>query len=237
MADSFVTRVKNRMKEDNEILASVDNTPITITCPSCKGQGRIPREYESQMVALIPASDDRLKPSRTGYYVIITIITCVIIATSTFLLLMPRNLHLSSNIPRYSPDSVIISESNNTINISVMAVYEFRNENYYPAVVQSLKVVVINNQTNLGEATNYTQVTVPMRSTKTQYVRVNITYQNNPEVTGYCVGSIGILIIPFQATATSSSFGHTAECSSTDYPYVDCKRTKTNYLHQNKLLP
>nr|AAH53198.1 Zgc:64013 protein [Danio rerio] len=37
----------------------------SITCPTCQGTGRIPRNQENQLVALIPYSDQRLKPRRT----------------------------------------------------------------------------------------------------------------------------------------------------------------------------
>ncbi|KAG7282960.1 hypothetical protein CRUP_028477 [Coryphaenoides rupestris] len=39
----------------------------SVTCPTCQGTGRIPRGQENQLVALIPYSDQRLRPSRTDY--------------------------------------------------------------------------------------------------------------------------------------------------------------------------
>ncbi|PWA28329.1 hypothetical protein CCH79_00018888 [Gambusia affinis] len=36
-----------------------------VTCPTCQGTGRIPRDKENQLVALIPYSDQRLRPRRT----------------------------------------------------------------------------------------------------------------------------------------------------------------------------
>ncbi|KAK2522313.1 Tmem106a [Columba livia] len=36
-----------------------------VNCPTCQGTGRIPREQERQLVALIPYGDQRLKPRRT----------------------------------------------------------------------------------------------------------------------------------------------------------------------------
>ncbi|XP_015255629.1 PREDICTED: transmembrane protein 106B-like [Cyprinodon variegatus] len=37
----------------------------SVTCATCQGTGRIPRGQENQLVALIPYSDQRLRPRRT----------------------------------------------------------------------------------------------------------------------------------------------------------------------------
>ncbi|GFN73761.1 transmembrane protein [Plakobranchus ocellatus] len=37
----------------------------SVPCPSCRGLGRVPKELENQLVALIPMKDGRLKPRRT----------------------------------------------------------------------------------------------------------------------------------------------------------------------------
>ncbi|MEQ2240476.1 hypothetical protein ILYODFUR_015367, partial [Ilyodon furcidens] len=37
----------------------------SITCPTCQGTGRIPSEQVNELVALIPYSDQRLRPQRT----------------------------------------------------------------------------------------------------------------------------------------------------------------------------
>ncbi|XP_061521623.1 LOW QUALITY PROTEIN: transmembrane protein 106B-like [Phycodurus eques] len=40
----------------------------SVTCPTCQGTGRIPRGQENQLGALIPYSDQRLRPRRTYTY-------------------------------------------------------------------------------------------------------------------------------------------------------------------------
>lgn len=37
----------------------------SVPCPSCSGSGRIPKELEGQLVAIIPVNDKRLRPRRT----------------------------------------------------------------------------------------------------------------------------------------------------------------------------
>merc|ERR550519_2100257 len=49
-------------------------------CPTCDGHGKVPKEKERHLVALIPADDDRLKPSRTKSYVLAAVVVSVLIA-------------------------------------------------------------------------------------------------------------------------------------------------------------
>ncbi|XP_042360251.1 transmembrane protein 106B-like [Plectropomus leopardus] len=37
----------------------------TVHCPTCQGTGRIPRGQESKLVAVIPCTDQRLRPRHT----------------------------------------------------------------------------------------------------------------------------------------------------------------------------
>ena len=49
-----------------------ENSPLLLNksksrgkpCPTCKGSGKVDREQENQLIALIPLSDRRLKPKR-----------------------------------------------------------------------------------------------------------------------------------------------------------------------------
>ena len=60
------------------------------TCPTCKGTGRIAKEQEEELVALIPYNDQRLRPSRTKLYVIIAVIVCLVASGSTLFFILPR---------------------------------------------------------------------------------------------------------------------------------------------------
>ncbi|EPB78733.1 hypothetical protein ANCCEY_02123 [Ancylostoma ceylanicum] len=71
----------------------------SVPCPSCKGTGRIPKEMEETLVALIPLNDDRLKPKRTWFWVLIGIAMCTLLASGAIFMLVPRAVDLHSNRP------------------------------------------------------------------------------------------------------------------------------------------
>ncbi|KAM6376432.1 transmembrane protein 106B isoform 2-T2 [Alca torda] len=56
----------------------------SVTCPTCQGTGRIPRGQENQLVALIPYSDQRLRPRRTKLYVTASVINTLNITNNNY---------------------------------------------------------------------------------------------------------------------------------------------------------
>ncbi|XP_054047324.1 transmembrane protein 106B isoform X2 [Rissa tridactyla] len=64
----------------------------SVTCPTCQGTGRIPRGQENQLVALIPYSDQRLRPRRTKLYVTASVIVCLLLSGLAVFFLFPRSI-------------------------------------------------------------------------------------------------------------------------------------------------
>ncbi|XP_043995062.1 transmembrane protein 106B-like isoform X3 [Gambusia affinis] len=67
-----------------------------VTCPTCQGTGRIPRDKENQLVALIPYSDQRLRPRRTKLYVSASVVLCLLLSSLAVFFLFPRSIDVSS---------------------------------------------------------------------------------------------------------------------------------------------
>ncbi|KAM9255069.1 transmembrane protein 106A isoform 3-T3 [Cariama cristata] len=63
-----------------------------VNCPTCQGTGRIPREQEKQLVALIPYGDQRLKPRRTKLYVCLAVTICLLTTSFSIFFLFPRSI-------------------------------------------------------------------------------------------------------------------------------------------------
>ncbi|XP_040981551.1 transmembrane protein 106A isoform X2 [Aquila chrysaetos chrysaetos] len=63
-----------------------------VNCPTCQGTGRIPREQEKQLVALIPYGDQRLKPRRTKLYVCVAVTICLLTTSLSIFFLFPRSV-------------------------------------------------------------------------------------------------------------------------------------------------
>ncbi|CAB1311984.1 unnamed protein product [Coregonus sp. 'balchen'] len=57
---------KRRFRSHSQLYGAIGDSIGNLgdTCPTCRGIGRIPRGHD-QLVAVIPCSDKRLKPSRT----------------------------------------------------------------------------------------------------------------------------------------------------------------------------
>ena len=64
-------------------------------CPSCQGTGRISKDDEENLVALIPYDDERLKPSRTKYYVIFAVAVCLVAFGLALFFFWPRTVIFS----------------------------------------------------------------------------------------------------------------------------------------------
>ncbi|XP_044540543.1 transmembrane protein 106B, partial [Gracilinanus agilis] len=64
----------------------------SVTCPTCQGTGRIPRGQENQLVALIPYSDQRLRPRRTKLYVMASVLACLLLSGLAVFFLFPRTI-------------------------------------------------------------------------------------------------------------------------------------------------
>ncbi|KRY93781.1 Polyphosphoinositide phosphatase, partial [Trichinella pseudospiralis] len=76
---------------------SVSESMNCIACPSCLGNGYIPRDREDELVALIPFSDKRLKPSKTWMWVISSILICLLLSGLALYFLLPRTINVFSN--------------------------------------------------------------------------------------------------------------------------------------------
>lgn len=202
----------------------------TIPCPSCRGVGRIPREQEHKLVALIPLNDDRLKPSRTKLYVILAVGICLVVGGLLLFFLYPRTIKLNSNMPNLTPDYLYINTSQNLLFMTVVNRYNISNQNYVTIDAVKLEVTAVLFQQTIAAATNVTTLSVPLRSTRTHYVAINMTLNTEAQtyIITYCgKGSsmyVRELLMPFQATLTTDYMGHTEQTSLTTYQQVRCNK-------------
>uniref|UniRef100_A0A7E4UW73 Transmembrane protein 106A n=1 Tax=Panagrellus redivivus TaxID=6233 RepID=A0A7E4UW73_PANRE len=128
---------------------STDYTELmsgSVPCPSCGGSGRIPKELEETLVALIPMSDDRLKPKKTVLYVLVGIIVCAIIAAIFIYVFLPRTVILTSNSP---PIEVVFisdrdNETHSRIEFNFANAVNVTNTNYFPVDIVNVSATVIS---------------------------------------------------------------------------------------------
>ncbi|CAD5117386.1 DgyrCDS6160 [Dimorphilus gyrociliatus] len=129
---------------------SVDDSPstesVTVKCPSCRGSGRIPKEYESQLVAIIPVRDKRLKPRRTWLWIVLTLAICIILASLLGFFLAPRSVKLSlrsnhlNGTKIYDNNASDFTQSDVKV-ISILS-YKITNTNFYPIYISKLQMTI-----------------------------------------------------------------------------------------------
>ncbi|CDQ67057.1 unnamed protein product [Oncorhynchus mykiss] len=88
---------KRRLQSHSQLYGAITGNStgnLGDTCPTCWGVGRIPRGHD-QLVAVIPCSDIRLRPSRTKLYVCISVVVCLLICCLILFFLFPRSISLS----------------------------------------------------------------------------------------------------------------------------------------------
>ncbi|XP_059828603.1 transmembrane protein 106B-like isoform X2 [Hypanus sabinus] len=184
----------------------------SVTCPTCQGTGRIPRGQENQLVALIPYSDQRLRPRRTKLYVTSSVILCLLLSGLAVFFLFPRTI-----------DSMLNITNNNLYSVSVANI---------SAQVQFSKTVIgktrISNITKIG----------PLDMKQIDYSVHTVIGDQMSYMYGYCtLTSIKVhnIVILMQATVTTSYFGHTEQVSLERYQYVDCGKNTTYYKRSENL--
>ncbi|VDK45326.1 unnamed protein product [Anisakis simplex] len=203
----------------------------SVPCPSCKGSGRIPKEMEEMLVALIPVNDDRLKPKRTWVYVLCGILICVLLAGGVIFLMVPRAVDLSSirppveiiNVFDHDPDHISFYFLN-AINIS--------NANYYSVRVVNSSATIISkfqpwSSDVVGHGYNATTTIVTPRSRNKHLILFNNTVTLKGGVAEYCQAPFSRLTslyvnMQFDISVTLEYLNHREQATISTVQQVCC---------------
>ncbi|XP_055019732.1 transmembrane protein 106B-like [Boleophthalmus pectinirostris] len=204
----------------------------SVTCPTCQGTGRIPRGQENQLVALIPYSDQRLRPSRTKLYVTLSVALCLLLSGLAVFFLFPRPIDVSyvgikSAYVSYDQDKrIVFLNITSTLNIT--------NNNYYAIYMTNITAEVQFYKTVIGKAKiNNSTLIIPLDERQVDYTVPTIIADDMSYMFAYCtmptirVHNIGVMML---VTVTTSYFGHAEQVSQETYQYVDCGANTTT-LH------
>ncbi|XP_018609876.1 transmembrane protein 106B-like [Scleropages formosus] len=204
----------------------------SVTCPTCQGTGRIPRGQENQLVALIPYSDQRLRPRRTKLYVTVSVLLCLFLSALAVFFLFPRSIDVTyvgvkSVYVTYNQDKKIIYLNvTNTLNIT--------NNNYYSVEVANITAQVQFSKTVIGKArvSNITYIG-PLDLQQIDYMVPTVIADEMSYMYDYCtLPTIKVhnIVVMMQVTVTTTYFGHAEQVSQEMYQYVDCGGNTTS-LH------
>lgn len=204
----------------------------TVPCPTCRGLGRISKDQENSMVALIPLSDKRLKPRRTTLYVGIAILMCLFIGAMLMFFLLPRSVSLSSSREKLNPIHTVVDKEKQYVFLTIRNAYNISNNNYFAVTISDLSVTVLFDTKVMGEAENTTKLTVPMRTYRTHYIELNVTFSGDEGyIAFYCSDTSKFghtLLMPFDSVVKTNYLGHTEEVTLTTYQHVKCSNGKTD---------
>lgn len=210
----------------------------SVTCPTCQGTGRIPRGQENQLVALIPYSDQRLRPRRTKLYVMASVFVCLLLSGLAVFFLFPRSIDVkyigvkSAYVSYDSQKRMIYLNITNTLNIT--------NNNYYSVEVENITAQVQFSKTVIGKSrlSNITNIG-PLDMKQIDYKVPTVIAEEMSYMYDFCtLPSIKVhnIVLMMQVTVTTAYFGHSEQISQERYQYVDCGRNTTYQLAQSEYL-
>lgn len=207
--------------------SSSEESP-TVTCPTCRGIGRIPRGQEKELVALIPYSDQRLKPRRTKCYVCIAVFSCLVICAIVAALLIQLSVTVdhagvnSSLVAHDASTSTVYLETTNKLNIT--------NDNLIGIKILDLNVEVLHMSVVVGTLNLKEDGTVGSRVTNKQIfytVKSNVQDPNTFKVCTWDQIKVHNILLLIQGYLKFSHIGHEEQVQFSGYEYLDCKNNST----------
>ncbi|XP_062034301.1 transmembrane protein 106B [Lepus europaeus] len=210
----------------------------SVTCPTCQGTGRIPRGQENQLVALIPYSDQRLRPRRTKLYVMASVFVCLLLSGLAVFFLFPRSI----DVKYIGVKSAYVSYDvqKRTIYLNITNTLNITNNNYYSVEVENITAQVQFSKTVIGKArlNNITNIG-PLDMKQIDYTVPTVIAEEMSYMYDFCtLLSIKVhnIVLMMQVTVTTTYFGHSEQISQERYQYVDCGRNTTYQLGQSEYL-
>ncbi|XP_012612579.1 transmembrane protein 106B [Microcebus murinus] len=210
----------------------------SVTCPTCQGTGRIPRGQENQLVALIPYSDQRLRPRRTKLYVMASVSVCLLLSGLAVFFLFPRSI----DVKYIGVKSAYVSYDvqKRTIYLNITNTLNITNNNYYSVEVENITAQVQFSKTVIGKArlNNLTNIG-PLDMKQIDYTVPTVIAEEMSYMFDFCtLLSIKVhnIVLMMQVTVTTTYFGHSEQISQERYQYVDCGRNTTYQLGQSEYL-
>ncbi|NWI94736.1 T106C protein, partial [Pitta sordida] len=201
----------------------------SVTCPTCQGTGCIPTEQVNELVALIPYSDQRLRPQRTKLYVLLSVLLCLLVSGLVVFFLFPHSVLVDDDGIKVV--RVWFDKKNSVVLLAITATLKIRNSNFYSVTVTSLtsQVQYMNTVVGTQQVTNVTSI----RPLSDKLVNFTVKAElGGPFSYVYFFCTIPKVkvhnIVIFMRTSVKLSYvGHTTQSSLERYRYVDCSSNST----------
>lgn len=197
---------------------------LTQTCPTCGGTGKLTREQEHDLVALIPVRDSRLRPRRTLLYLLLAVFLCLTVCTVIGVIFFPRSI--SVKLIEASPKNISIPRSNETdpfiiINCTTL----IKNNNFFEAHLDSITVQVNWNNYVVADPDIPGVIRVPARSSVNRTLIVKTVYkdQEAQRIKRVCCGWSFNLAFLITVSAKTHSLTVSSEASDFQLEYINCE--------------
>lgn len=197
----------------------------TVDCPSCKGTGRMPRGQQSELVAVIPCNDQRLKPRHTKLYVAVSVGVCLLLSSLVLFFLFPRSVLLSP----VAVKSSLVYFIHDDVQINITNVLNITNHNFATVQAYNLTVQALNFHTVVGTVLIQNVTSIKPLST-TMYSFVTPVKLTDPGLSNYCKTAsypVHILYLHLQMSMTVYYLVHYEQLSLESYEYIDCGANTT----------
>lgn len=199
-----------------------------ITCPSCHGTGRISKDAQNDLVALIPYDDDRLKPSKTKQYVILAVVLCLVASGLCLFFVLPRSCVISNT--RNTNYTVAFKDNQTVTLIDIWHEFQVNNSNFFSVEVQNITVEATYDwpAVSVGEGFLMKKLTVPSLTTVNVPVLIRTVFSedNNLKYMGkFCTSADKFshdIVMQLDVMMTSAYLQHTEENSIKTYDYINC---------------
>ncbi|XP_074622267.1 transmembrane protein 106B-like isoform X2 [Acropora palmata] len=218
--EEFDRRLGTDRENDSE------TSDFTQTCPTCGGTGKLTREQENDLVALIPVRDSRLKPRRTMLYLLLAIFLGVVISVVAGVFLFPRSI--SIKLEKAVPLNVSMSLSNTTKPFIVINnTITINNSNFFEAKLDGFSFEVNWENYVVAQQDFKQTVKVPARSSLNHSFSVKTVYgfanQEAKKIRRVCCGWSFNLAFLITVSAKTHSLTVSSEASDNSIKYVNCE--------------
>ncbi|XP_063065310.1 transmembrane protein 106C [Engraulis encrasicolus] len=203
----------------------------SITCPTCQGTGRIPSDQVNELVALIPYSDQRLKPHRTKLYVVLSIVLCLLASSLVAFFLFPRSVLVEDDGIRSV--TVHFDHNNSKVIINMTSSLNFTNPNFFTVLVDSIGCQVLYMKTVIG--TQQLDNVINIKPLSQRQVNFTVSMEISGSLSyvyAFCtMASIKVhnIVVFMQTYVKTSYMVRSTQNTLEAYRYIDCGSNSTGH--------
>ncbi|RMB90338.1 hypothetical protein DUI87_33224 [Hirundo rustica rustica] len=201
----------------------------SVTCLTCRGTGRIPTEQMNELVALIPHSDQRLRPQRTKLYVLLSVLLCLLLSGLGIFFLFPHSVLVDDGGIKVV--RVWFDRENSTVLLAITATLRIRNSNFYSVTVSSLssQVQYMNTVVGSQQLAGVSSIQ-PLRDKLVNFTVKAELGGSLSYVYFFCTlpkVKVHNIVILMRTSVKLSYIGRSAQSTLETFHYLDCSSNST----------